>query len=51
MADKSSEISAAPSEEASNTRPTNLTSASSDTTLKEEQAKKASSGLMDPQVL
>ena len=50
MADKSSEATTAPSEEASKTRPENLTSASSDTTMKEEQAKKASSGLMDPQV-
>lgn len=50
MADQSSEANAAPSEETSRTRPENLTPASSDTTLKEEQAKKASSGLMDPQV-
>ena len=50
MADKSSETGAAPSEEASKTRPTNLASSSPDTTVKEEQAKKATSGVMDPPV-
>jgi len=50
MADKSSETSTAPSDEASKTRPKNPLPASSETTVKDEQAKKASSGLMDPQV-
>lgn len=50
MADNSPETSTAPSEEASKTRPANVTSTSLDTTQREEQAKKASSGLMDPPV-
>ena len=51
MADKSSETSAALSEEASKTGPTNLTSSSPDSTVKGEQAKKATtSGVMDPPV-
>lgn len=49
MADKGPEASTAPSEEASRTRPTNISSTSPET-AKEEQAKKASSGLMDPPV-
>lgn len=51
MADKSSETGAAPSEGPSKARPTNLVSSSPDTTMKEEQAKKATkSGVMDPPV-
>ena len=50
MADKGLEISTAPSEEDSKNRPTSLSSALSEASVKEEQAKKASAGLMDPPV-
>lgn len=50
MADKSSENGTTASEETSKNRPTNLMSGLPETAVKEEQAKKASSGLMDPPV-